>query len=203
MQKFSKSDQAEITKTKLLAISRRYFTKHGYVNTASEDIVAASQVTRGALYHHFNGKEGLFTEVLKKMLLEINSAIDSELRPVKDPFEKLLAFCRAYVKCLNKPDVLQISLIDAPTVIGWHHWNELNEQYSLATLLDIIEELVEDRVLKPYPPQSLTHLLSGGMHDIVLWATGQKHPDIALAEAEAGLEEMLLSLKVENWEPRE
>lgn len=200
MQKLAKADQAELTKSKLISVAKRYFTKYGYAHTASEDIVAAAQVTRGALYHHFNGKEGLFIAVLIEIQISIRHTVEIDIRKTSSSFEKLQQFCHSYVKALNQPDVLQISLIDAQTVIGWHKWNELNEQYSLQLLMEIIDELVATHIIKPYTVVSLTTLLAGAMHQIVLWSVGQKHPDIALAEATAALEEMLLSLRVENWD---
>ncbi len=199
MQKLAKADQAELTKSKLIAVGKRYFTKYGYAHTASEDIVAAAQVTRGALYHHFDGKEGLFLAVLIEMQISIQHTIETDIRKITNSFEKLQQFCHSYLTALNQPDVLQISLIDAQTVIGWHKWNELNEQYSLHLLMEIIDELVSTNTIKPYTVASLTTLLAGSIHQTVLWSVGQKHPDIALAEATAALDEMLLSLRVENW----
>lgn len=199
----SKSDRAELTKAKLITIARKFFTKYGYSHTASEDIVKAAQVTRGALYHHFNGKEGLFISVIEKMQEEIGHTIEQEVRKTNDPFDQLVAGCKTFLQACSKPDVQQIMLIDGPAVIGWLRWREMDEKNSMSLLRENLTELIEKEIIKPYPVEALTHLLSGAMNEAVLWSATQKHPDISLAESAAALEEMLLSLKVENWQEPE
>ena len=55
--------QAEATRQLLISTARQLFTDHGYAETSVEDIIQRAGVARGALYHHFAGKETLFRAV--------------------------------------------------------------------------------------------------------------------------------------------
>ena len=46
-----------------MAAARELFAKRGFAETATEDILQAAGVTRGALYHHFDNKAALFRAV--------------------------------------------------------------------------------------------------------------------------------------------
>ena len=59
----SKRTQAErtaATRAALIDAARGLFTARGYAGVSAEEIVAAAGVSRGALYHHFEDKRGLF-----------------------------------------------------------------------------------------------------------------------------------------------
>src|SRR5205823_7468931 len=55
--------QAEATRSLLVEVARQNFTEHGYAATSIDDIIRQAGVARGALYHHFAGKEALFRAV--------------------------------------------------------------------------------------------------------------------------------------------
>src|SRR5881392_4304800 len=55
---------SEATRAALLDEATRLFAARGYTGTSLEDVAVASQVTRGAVYHHFDGKRALFEAVL-------------------------------------------------------------------------------------------------------------------------------------------
>ena len=45
------------TRVDLLVSGRRLFGSKGYAETSTEDIALDAGVTKGALYHHFSGKD--------------------------------------------------------------------------------------------------------------------------------------------------
>src|SRR5262249_60385483 len=56
---------SEATRTALLDEATALFAERGYSGTSLEDVASASQVTRGAVYHHFASNQALFEAVLK------------------------------------------------------------------------------------------------------------------------------------------
>jgi AcrR family transcriptional regulator len=58
-----KAQQSEATRALLIAEGRRLFAERGYAGVGTEEIVRAAGVTRGALYHQFDGKQELFRAV--------------------------------------------------------------------------------------------------------------------------------------------
>ena len=72
---------SEATRAALLGEATRLFATRGYAGTSLEDVAAASRVTRGAVYHHFDGKQALFEAVLDaqeaRAIAEITAAATS------------------------------------------------------------------------------------------------------------------------------
>src|SRR5215471_5564610 len=56
---------SEATRAALLEEATTLFAERGYSGTSLEDVASASQVTRGAVYHHFASKQALFEAVLE------------------------------------------------------------------------------------------------------------------------------------------
>src|SRR6478752_5521701 len=87
-----KAEQSEATRAALVSVARSLFAERGYAAVGTEEIVRAAGVTRGALYHHFQGKRELFQAVyedVEQTLLErIAELADQSAR---DPLEVLHA----------------------------------------------------------------------------------------------------------------
>src|ERR1700759_730960 len=58
-----RSQHAEATRRAVLTAARTLFGRKGYAQTSVDEIAAAARVTKGAVYHHFAGKEQLFRAV--------------------------------------------------------------------------------------------------------------------------------------------
>src|SRR6478609_11315336 len=82
------------TKRALVEIAEELFTEHGYANTSLDAIVAGARVTKGALYHHFSGKQALFEAVFERVEQDAAKAIHQSLKGHDDPWEKALAGLR-------------------------------------------------------------------------------------------------------------
>src|SRR6478672_3520710 len=76
------------TKRALVEVAEALFTEHGYAHTSLDSIVAGAQVTKGALYHHFSGKQALFEAVFERVEHAASKRIQKALRGRKDPWEK-------------------------------------------------------------------------------------------------------------------
>lgn len=55
-----RSQHAEATRRAVLAAARSLFGRKGYAQTSLDEIADAARVIKGAVYHHFVGKEALF-----------------------------------------------------------------------------------------------------------------------------------------------
>jgi AcrR family transcriptional regulator len=192
--KVSKAEQAEATTSKLIQIARDHFAKHGYANAATEDIVAEAGVTRGALYHHFGNKEGLFRAVVADLQATVAQQVDGKSSP-SSAWEQLVVGCEAFLSSALDPHVRQIMLIDAPSVLGWAAWRAMDEANSMALLKDVLRVLVAKKTLKALPLDALTRLLSGAMNEGALWIAYSDNPQKALEEAKGALRTILEGLR--------
>lgn len=62
--KTTKTAQATATKERLIGIARAQFAERGYEAVSLDDILKKANLTKGAIYHHFGDKKGLFREVV-------------------------------------------------------------------------------------------------------------------------------------------
>jgi len=57
--------QGEATRRQLVEVATRLFTEQGYEDTSTEQVLREAGVSRGSLYHHFDGKDRLFEAVVE------------------------------------------------------------------------------------------------------------------------------------------
>lgn len=196
-EKKTKAEQREATMNKLAAVAKEMFIEYGYADAATEEIVQRAGVTRGALYHHFSSKEGLFRAVLEEVQKEVaNRILLASQAAAPDSWAQLLAGCHAFLSASLDPGIQRILLIDAPAVLGWQLWREIDARQSGNLLEEILVILMEENRIKPLPVDALTHLLSGAMNEAALWIAQAQNPQRALSEAEATLETLLSSLRL-------
>src|SRR5258706_8666651 len=122
--------QGETTRGQLVVIGRRLFAAHGYDATSIEAVLREAKISRGALYHHFDGKEALFAAVLETVEADVAAAIAKAAAGVADPVAAFRAGCDAWLRLARDPVVRQIALIDAPAVVGGQQWRALDERHA-------------------------------------------------------------------------
>jgi AcrR family transcriptional regulator len=155
-----KAEQSDRTRATLVRVARQLFADRGYAGTSTEEVVQQAGVTRGALYHHFRDKRDLFEAVF----LEIQDEARDRIRGAGSvPVELWQRFRAGFDEYLNHsmdPSIQRIALIDAPAVLGWERWRELD--YTLDLLQSALSGLQEGGDIPPdVPTDELAHLLRG------------------------------------------
>lgn len=181
--RIGKAEQREATMARLLEVARQAFATHGYAAAATEEIVRQAGVTRGALYHHFGSKEGLFRAVLAQVHAEVGQRIGAAADAAADGWQALREGCRAFLVAANDPAIQRIMLVDGPAVLGWSAWRTLDEQHSMHQLQEHLALLMQQGTVRDQPAAALAHLLSGAMNELALWIAQQ--PDAAQAAQQA------------------
>jgi AcrR family transcriptional regulator len=119
------------TRRRLEKVAARLFGEHGFASVSAEALVEAAGVTRGALYHHYNGKEGLFATVVERHMQELHDTIRQKAASARDPWQALKLGARVFLDECSNPSLQQILFVDAPAVLGWHRWREMDARYGL------------------------------------------------------------------------
>ena len=191
----TKAQQREATTARLIEVACQIFTRDGYASAATEEIVHLAGVTRGALYHHFGSKEGLFQAVLGHIQKKVGERIETVTSEYQEGWDQIIAGSIAFLEASLDPQVQRIMLIDAPAVLGWSLWREMDAQNSMRSLREGLAELIEAGQIASLPLDALTHLLSGAMNEAALWIAQSDEPQKALAEATHTLKYLLTSLR--------
>src|SRR3954454_5102502 len=157
----TQAERSEATQNALVSTARRLFAERGYAGVGTEEIVRAAGVTRGALYHHFDGKAGLFRAVFEQVESELAGRFAEEALSKPDAWEAMGAGLELFLDVCREPEIRQIALIDAPAVLGWAAWREVESRYSLGLIRAGLENLVEAGITRPQPIEPLAHAIMG------------------------------------------
>jgi AcrR family transcriptional regulator len=130
------------TKRALVDIAEELFTEHGYANTSLDAIVAGARVTKGALYHHFSGKQALFEAVFERVETDASRTINKSLKGQKDPWEKAQAGLRTFLGVVQEPRYRRIVIQEGPAVLGYERFREQEERSTFATVVDIVRSVL-------------------------------------------------------------
>jgi AcrR family transcriptional regulator len=131
------------TKRALIDVAEVRFTQSGYAAASLDAIVAGAGVTKGALYHHFSGKQALFEAVFERVEDDASRRIQQALRGQTDPWAKALAGLRAFLAVVQEPGYRRIVIQEGPSVLGYERFREQQERSTFANVLDIVRSVLE------------------------------------------------------------
>ena len=184
-------ERGRATRAHVIEVATRLFAEHGYDDTSIEAVQAGSAVSRGSLYHHFPGKEALFWAVLEDVGARIAEQGEEVARDAPDPVAALRAAGLAWIRQAGDPVVRQIVLIDAPAVLGWQRWRELDEQGPLGVIRDCLAYAAETGRIEHRHVDIFAHIVLAAANEVALVIARAEDPAAALAVGESTFAEFL------------
>jgi AcrR family transcriptional regulator len=193
----TKAERAEATRAELIRVARDLFAERGYAGVGTEEIVRTAQVTRGALYHHFRDKRDLFRAVHEQQEQDLVERIGSQMQGVEDPVELLRAGMRAFLDACTEPTVIRITLVDAPTVLGWAEWREIDARHGLGLVTAGLQGAMDAGALRRQEIRPLAHLMLGALGEAAMLIAHADDPKAERDEVEGPLLSLLEGLRAE------
>ena len=192
----SKAAQSEATRAKLVKVARRLFAKRGYSAVGTEEVVKKAGVTRGALYHQFEDKKDLFRAVFEQVESEVAQGITTRAAAATtDPIEALRIGARLWLDASVEPEVRQIVLLDAPSVLGWQEWREIVGRYGLGLLAAGLAAAMDAGAIERQPVMPLAHVITGAMDAAALYVAESDDPQAARKEMDPVLARLVETLR--------
>src|SRR5262249_18358671 len=127
-------EQGQATRQELLAVAQKLFATNGYEATSIEQVLTASEVSRGALYHHFASKEALFEALPGGVGGAMGAAGVRAAGRAREGVGGLGAGGGAWVGFAGAPGAQQIAVIAAPAVVGWERWRAIDARHGFGLL---------------------------------------------------------------------
>jgi len=158
-----RTEQVAQTRAALVAAARHLFGEQGYAATSVEDVARQARVTTGALYHHFPTKTALFETVFEAVHGEVMDASARAAGGVDDVVEALGRGFEAFLDAVLEPDVQQIAVIDAPSVLGLARFTELDERYAFAAIAAALRAATAAGSMRVEDPETVARLLLGAL----------------------------------------
>lgn len=176
-------------RARLVAAARPLFAAKGYAAVGTDEIARAAGVSRGALYHQFDGKEDVFLAVFEQVEAELVERLGAGIASADpaDPVAMMHADIDGWLAACAEPEVHRIVLIEAPAALGWERWREVGRKYGVGLVEMAVQSLMDAGVFAPGFVRPMVHVLVGALEEAVLYAARADDRETATAEARDAL----------------
>lgn len=212
-----KAAQGRATRETLIEVARAEFGSRGYADTSVDEIVRRAEVTKGAFYHHFSGKDELFLRVFESVKKELSRAalvthvdhqpfvaLDAQPRQLKrfaeqdnaEVWHQLIERCRRYIQLHTDPQVRRIVLVDARWVLNRDDWQRIEGEHGVILLRADMRRAMQRGLVRQLPLRMLAEILAGALNEACLLVANASDPDQALDEAMTVIEQLLEGIRI-------
>lgn len=168
--------------SKLLAAARKAFAEKGFAAASMDALTAEAGLTRGALYHNFGDKKGLFAAVVAEVDEEMALKAKAAGSNTQSVWEGMMAEGVAYIEMALNPEVQRIVLLDGPAFLGDpSQWPSQNA--CLEATKNTVAQLISEGILKKIDVEAAARLLNGAAMNAALWVAASKEPHHILPKA--------------------
>jgi len=174
-----------------MEVATRLFAEHGYEGTSIEAVLSAAGVSRGALYHHFAGKEALFEAVVSAVSEQVTVELTEVTRDCADPVDAIRAASLAWISLAADPVIQRVVLVDAPSVLGWDRWRAMDDGRTLGAVRMLLQGVSDSGRLPPELVSPFSHMLLAALDEIVLVVARAPDSTAAVAEGRMAVEALL------------
>ena len=141
-----------------------------YAAVSTPEIAQAAGVTRGAMYHQYPDKAKLFLaviEAVEKDVIERLAASVAAKRP-KSPAGALRIAADAWLDIASEPEVRQLVLLDAPSVLGWAGFREISLRYGLGMTEQLLAAAIDAGEITRQPTRPLATVMIGALDEAAM-----------------------------------
>lgn len=189
-----RSQHVEATRRAVLAAARSAFGRKGYTQTSVDEIAAAARVTKGAVYHHFAGKEALFRAVYAEVEAEAQARTAGAVDPKGPAIDQIVAGVNAYLDVALDEEIRRITLVDGPAVLGLEPEGPADQQPGYVALRLSLATAIAHGQIIDLDPGVLAHLIGGLSLLGGLLIARSSDPDVTRAALGPALDAMLRGL---------
>lgn len=189
-----RAQEAERTRHVLLATARARFAQGGQAAVAVLEVTAEAGLTTGALYHHFQNRQGLLQAVLEEVAQSVADRAAEAVATKTDGWEQLRAGVDAVLDCCLEPEVRN-AYNEAPAIMGLDEWRRLEESKTGVLLVAVLSQLANDGRIKKVSLPLLAAMVKGAIVEGAMSITRAEHPKKVRREAGALLDALLSGLK--------
>jgi AcrR family transcriptional regulator len=191
----TQAERSEATRAALIEAARALFGDRGYADVGTEEIVRRAGVTRGALYHHFDGKQDLLRAAYEELEAEFAGRVAASLEGGESPLEVMRAGAEMFLDAALDREVQRIVLLDAPAVLGWEEWRAIGFRHGLGLMEGTLVAAMDAGEIRRQPVRPLAHALLGALDEVAMLVPRAEDPAAARAEAGQTLAGLIESLR--------
>ncbi len=160
------SARAGATRERIVQAARELVIEHGYDGVSTGQVLQLAGVSRGSLYHHFNGKNDLMAAVLEAVERDFTQRLIAAVAGAPDPFAALETGVQWYLdECLRSKELQRAGLYEGRKALGWEAWRETIASYGLEILADGLDAAIKAGQLEHADPHALAHMILALLHE--------------------------------------
>jgi AcrR family transcriptional regulator len=186
--------QGQATREQLIEVATRLFAERGYEDTSIEAVLAAAGVSRGALYHHFAGKDALFSAVLEGVEGGIFAKLTAAISGAPDDFARVETAALTWIGMAGDPMIQRIVLIDAPSVLGVDYWRGAGEQAAVGAMRELLQPISDAGRLAPELVDPFARMILAALDELAVVIARAEDQETAMANGSAAVRELLRRL---------
>lgn len=180
----------------LVAAAHELFVERDYDEVSTDEILARSGVSRGAMYHHFPTKLALFRAVFEASEQRALGLVADQLVSATDPFAALLLGAKAYLRLAETDqDLRRIGLTQSRAVLGWSGWREVAANLGIGVVRAIVSNAIEAGQISPRDSETTAQILLGALIEAAMLIVVAEDPAIARERSEAVIVELIEGLR--------
>ncbi|BBN50675.1 MULTISPECIES: TetR/AcrR family transcriptional regulator [Mycobacterium avium complex (MAC)] len=189
----TQEERSAATRDALIAAARKLWGLRGYTEVGTPEIAAAAGVTRGAMYHQFADKAALFRAVVEAVEQDVMARMGVVVAEsgASTPTDAIRAAVDAWLEVSADPEVRQLILLDAPSVLGWAEFRDVAQRYSLGMTEQLLTEAIRAGELAEQPVRPLAHVLIGALDEAAMVIATADDPDRARRETRQVLQRLV------------
>jgi len=170
------------TRAKLLVAGRKAFGTIGYAAASMDDFTAEAGLTRGALYHHFGDKRGLFSAVLLQIDAEMTARMNAVSESASTRWRGLVDECTTYIQMALEPEIQRIVFSDGPAVLGDpSSWP--NAGGCVAMMTASVARLKEEGTIADVDAEAAARVINGALGYASQWIANADDPEAVSIKA--------------------
>jgi len=166
----TQEERSAATRDALISAARRLWGLRGYAEVGTPEIATAAGVTRGAMYHQFADKAALFGEVVEAVEQDVMARMATVVAGsgATTPADAIRAAVDAWLEVSGDPEVRQLILLDAPSVLGWAAFRDVAQRYSLGMTEQLLTQAMRAGQLARQPVRALATVLIGALDEAAM-----------------------------------
>jgi AcrR family transcriptional regulator len=190
-----RQEYSSSTRRALLKSAADLFAERGYAGTSLDEVVSAARVTKGALYHHFQGKLALFQAVFDHIEGTAVKQITADVRREKDPWDKALTAVASFLQVCQQPEYRRIVMQEGPVVLGFDRWRESEERSTYGLVHEMVRRVLRQYDVEGRLLETFTRVFYGAMSSAGIAVSDAEDAEAASRDVATVISLMLAGLR--------
>lgn len=157
------------TRDRLIQAALDVFAQRGYHGTTVDDIVTASETSKGAFYYYFPSKQGIFLELLDQLAGMVEGGVEAAIDKERGALAKVEAALRVVLEVAGSHrDLTRILLVEAAALGPDFEQSRLGIHRRFATLIKRhLDRAVADGAIPAQDTQTAATAWIGAIDEVL------------------------------------